>query len=1520
MTRKVSRILKYLSVSVLLLLVAAAGFTQTTLFRQSLRSTLYKLVASNLNASVYIGEIHGNLITGISIDTLAMYVNNASFVEARNLSVRYDPLPLWGKRVAVASVEIVDPSITLIRFSDSTWNIDRLSKKKAESDTLPSEWSVDVSSLRLKNAHFRLIDSTSTARAEQPDSTGRRTFVFSDLDIRKLNVELSGSIAGKEQSVSVKNISFESPREGFSLSKFSADFRHTPSKTELRNLLASTPRSHIELSAKVTGVDAFKVKDLAPLQFVSTECAFTSTTIASDDLQRFLPSLGFLKGSVKLDCAVEGQFGNLLVKKLQASFNHSTIILAGTVSNLHRPKDLTLNVESKGTLIAPSDVPAILPYFHIPDYGSAGPLALDFHYVGRPLDFQVQAHASLPSGILTVDGALDLTGEVMKYRGVFGGKGVDVGRILSAPSLRSHLDFSGSVEGQGTSIDNFDSKLTVDLDSSQFAGIPVSQLRTTIVAAHNALSINANGRFQRGEVTFTSALSYSNPGGPSYSVTGVVSQFDLATFFHDEHYSSECSFTFDARGKNFLNETMTGDLRLAFSPSKFLSYAFDTAQAEIHVRFDSLGHRTVRIASPVADGSLEGTFTFGGLAGMIRSHVGGFRNAYEIQRAVFDSTFIASPVDTVSAADTARVHPSEKSDIHYSFQLKNLEPLAIFLGTPLFNATGSVEGVLQGNEDSLSAEGSVAIRSGKFSLKNDIVLVEGCSLSYDFRHMTHDSLLAEMNGPTMSMRLSAANVFVGSSYFRNAAVDFLFHNRKATYAVKAEKDSTIRLIVDGRAAISPQEYQFTFDNFSLRYQGYELNNVNQFFARLNSAGFAIDSTSFIHQDELLTLGGSVNYGGDINAFVRLHNFTLSNIHYFGGSPDFRSSALLFGGTVDVRGVVSGAMADPVIVGRLSATNVSFRGTEFGFISGTANYANKNAAISIQLSHGLQGGGETELSCTGSIPMDLAFSHVEHRLGLPGMEMELKANGFNISIIDPFIAEVDEMKGTLDGSIHCTGSLESPLFDGSMEFQNGEFLFPMNSMRYQAVGKIELKENRLSLSALSIKNLYEDFSSGKMDFGGYIALRGFVPDQYHLSAKGELMVLQKTSLNSNQGVYGDVTASTGPDGLLFDGTYASSRLTGTIFLKQASLTFPPTRQSANLYSTRFVNEMIVDDTSKQVPESFLGPNLLSLFRPKGDQRSGNETSFLDGLGYDLVIQTQGIVQVRMVFNAATGEELFADLNGKLTLSKEGSNVRLTGTINVSEKSSYKFYKQFDASGTLTFTGRPDNPQLDIKATYRGTHVKVDLTAPKGQDVAQKETAPAQTEKVLVSLAITGTRYDPKIKIGLSIIDDNGNETERSGDVESDAISFLLTSTPSQSGKFREDLTNLDKQSIANSIGGPVGGSLISGFANSLLSGMMLDFLRANNINAVSNVEIQYSGGPPDLRISGAVGDAYWTFGGKVFNDINNANISLQWSLGSIVQSDRLRNFMFEVNRKTDAFETSDFRRPTNGARIYYKFVF
>ena len=171
--------------------------------------------------------------------------------------------PLWNKHIALGSIEIEHPSVSLIRFADGTWNVDRLAKKKSEPDSLPSPWVVAVKNLRINNGHFRLIDSTAQSNHDLPDSIARRTFNFSNLDIEKLNVELSATISEQQQSASIKNISFVTSREGFTLAHFSGDLRHTAANSEVKNLLIVTPRSRIEFSAKISSVDALKIHDIA---------------------------------------------------------------------------------------------------------------------------------------------------------------------------------------------------------------------------------------------------------------------------------------------------------------------------------------------------------------------------------------------------------------------------------------------------------------------------------------------------------------------------------------------------------------------------------------------------------------------------------------------------------------------------------------------------------------------------------------------------------------------------------------------------------------------------------------------------------------------------------------------------------------------------------------------------------------------------------------------------------------------------------------------------------------------------------------------------------------------------------------------------------------------------------------------------------------------------------------------------------------------------------------------------------
>lgn len=211
-------------------------------------------------------------------------------------------------------------------------------------------------------------------------------------------------------------------------------------------------------------------------------------------------------------------------------------------------------------------------------------------------------------------------------------------------------------------------------------------------------------------------------------------------------------------------------------------------------------------------------------------------------------------------------------------------------------------------------------------------------------------------------------------------------------------------------------------------------------------------------------------------------------------------------------------------------------------------------------------------------------------------------------------------------------------------------------------------------------------------------------------------------------------------------------------------------------------------------------------------------------------------------------------------------------------------------------------------YEADHLKADTTVAN------------PIEKTRVKLSIEGDRDEPKIKIMLFTLDDNKNEVERFGDVESDAISFLLTSAEGMPGKFREDLTLNDKQSIAEELGISIGNSIVSNFTSTILSGMLMDFIRASNIPFVTNAEFRYASDASHIKLSGEVLDAYWSVGGKMFNDINSTNFNVQLPLSSIIGNKNLRNFIFELERKAEPLETTSEKQAVHGARIYYKIHF
>lgn len=1498
MTKKVSKIVFYSFLSVVLLIVVLAGYTQSAAFRANLRSALYEIVKGNLNASVYIGEIKGSVITGLSVDTVMIYIDDAPFVESGQISVKYDIVDLLRDRVTIDSVTIKNPVISLYRRSDGIWNVDRLTLPDTVSDSVPSAWVISADRIRIHNASFRLIDSTGDY-ASVVVVDGRRSVNYSNIRVDHLDLEASASYSPQKLSADIVRLAFRSPKEKFHLTGLSAQIHHTKDTTRVSRLTVNTPDSKVTVEVQVSGVDVLSIGDLKEFENAPTTLSVGRSSVAMTDLHTFLPTLYFLRGRVDIDGDFAGTFSQLNVRQLNASFAQTDLHLSGTVSNLHQPKELRLNIVSKQSTINPPDVPELLPYFSIPHFAQLGPLTLDFQYVGKPLDFMVISTVKSAAGTVTVDGEMLITEENLHYKGFLAGSDVNLEKIFATSELNSRLNTKAFIEGSGTSIAQLHSALRIELDSSEFRGIDVSSATVDLKAKERTIDTDVTVNSSEGTMEATSVVDFRR-AEPAYMFSSRIRNLNLAPILKDEYYVSRLSFDIHRSARSLDLLDGISNTSITVLPSSFREFAFDSSTVGILVDLDSSHARRISLRSPIADAELTGRFSVLGFVNALQEGIGHMTRVYAYQRQVVDSNF------TYEHAGGHRGSRADTTDqvIRYHIDIKNLQPISVFFQLPIFDAQGTLAGTLLETPATTEFGGELQLLKGIFIQDSTVVQALQTSLRYNLK----DIDTADNDHPLpieVMLNLDGFEVGINRTVLRFPKANIQYDGMNGTYAVYSDIDTTMTIGLEGNVTVTSEAEKLSLTKMLFTFQGFEVENNRPITATLSRRGIEVDSALFVHRDQSMFIDGNYAFNGSINVAASVSGFAMSDLSYFSSSTQFRDAVSRFDGKIDASASVTGTVEDPTLSIDVTGTDLSYEQTAIGSFNGAVRYAEKAARTSISVQSVTDTTIPPDLELNGVIPIDLRFVPVEDRTGIPGLQIGLTTANLRMAALDPFIPELTGMKGRVRSELQITGSLREPLINGTAALDSGRFIMEMSGISYRAGGTILFDGRRISFADFTITNEPADYATSRMDIGGYIDLHGFVPDEYHLRARGELLVLQERSRTPGSSFFGTLIASTGDDSLRFDGNFEQSRITGIVLVRQASLTFPPTQQASSYSSSVYNVVEFVDDTSKPVVDSVVIGSLVQLAQQLTAPQSNNVRRFIDGFGYTLTIQTSGTVRINMIFNANAGayEELYAELNGKLTMVKDESGVRLIGTINVGSESKYTFYKTFNAAGSLSFAGDPQNPQLNILATYEGAHCIG--TNPATGDCVREE-------RVVVTLKIGGTRNVPEINLGLKTIDQSGKEIERTGDIENDAISFLLTSSPGTPGKFRDELTAQDRDRISEQLASTIGGTYI----NSLLSSYVMDFVQRNSIPFVKKFEVRQVGADPDIRIGAEVLDAYVNVGGRVFTDVNNANISVEIPLGD----KQRRNFMLEVEKKTENFDYTIQARTILGARIFYRFTF
>lgn len=1513
--KKVLKIAAYLAAGVLCLALVVGGLTQTDFFRSQLRSAALERLESLLVADVTLGTLSGNLISGFSIDGVSVRMDDRTLLSAERVDLRYDIFQIPGGTIFLDNVTLIRPSIDLWTDAGGRWSLSRmirpLSGDTAASGPFP--WNIVISDLVIQEGTVLVEDSAALGSPEHgpPALIGVEYHHFT---VQQLNLQASVLLEPDIKSVNIKSLTFLSERPDVQLLQGRGEFTVTSTKAMVRGMRIQTGRSDIELDASMEEFDLFRGIELYALRNNPADVRLRLHRLDLVELGWFIPQVNFLQGVVRGDVECSGPFGELAVKQLDLRTGNSVLYITGEVFNLHSPSDLVLNAHITESLVSTDDARRVLPSLGIPDFHSLGMATLNVEFDGKPLDFHAKFLFETEAGDMNGETRLIIGGpQSLSYDGTFGTRDLDLGLVFSDPSLTSALTGTIRAAGKGIDVQNMTSAFSIRVDSSRFMNQPVSVSQAEISAREGALQSVLNVRFGKMKLDMVLDLDLRDELASSFRMDGNVASMNIAELVNDPSYDSDITMAIHAEGSALSWEKLTGNFNLGLLSSRYRDYVVDTGNVRIELDQRNRERKSIQIESSLLDASITGLFDLERLGLLVKYQVLNMKDALGEKFAALDSSLATSvpPVTLEELRSEIVRHPS-LVDATYFVRLKNLEPVSMVTGNRTFDGEGVLRGAMVGDYKSLSVDGRIAVPEFFYGNADSGILVQKAEASFIITNIRPDHPLDELEVRAV---VNAEKMHLNRTQFDSLRVSFTYREGASSYTARTIIDQDLRIGLKGIADVASEEVVFLLNEAEVAYRGFDWTAQGGASIGFGTRGVRVADLVMQRDSQRVVVDGFIGAGGNVNGVVTAGNIALEDLKHLLEENEVENGLQSFSGRADVRLGISGTLERPEYDASVLAKNVAFRTVPFGRVQGSLGYKDLSLGISAVVEReGVRGQGISRpvLNIQGTVPMDLTLAgDAEDPLEVP-MNLSIQSDGIQMSILDALLPTFNDLAGVLKCDVRVAGTRGEPVFTGAFSIDSCSFLFVPNNIRYTFEGSFEPKMDRIRVQRAVVRNIPEDKRfgrDGEMEITGDFSLRRLKPGDFNLTTIGKLLVVKETTRRSSLSVYGNLFIETGPAGLHFTGEIERSLLKGYVLVKNSSLIFPPTETTVSRDLARSLRVIHVNDTLTTDQETERA-SVARYFGSVTPSTAGNGTSlpsksFLDGLRYELEIESRGgNTEIRMIFNAATGEELVANLDGRFSILEDGT--QWIGTVSV-DRAYYNFTKRFDAEGTISYSGDFMNPELNVTARYRGTRVLADSA---GGDRA---------ESIVVTLKITGSRKEPKLDISMTIDGEDyySYAGPKSSDVNSDAIQFLIT------GSF--PLTESQKNDIAADIRSTVGSSLVTG-ATSLLSNTLSEFLRRET-GFINSIEIGYGtqgtiGESADIRISGVVGDGLWRIGGKVLGDpFSNANVSLLYSLGDIFRSPTLRNFMFELERRVETtIGPLNDRKEVNSARLFYRLSF
>jgi hypothetical protein len=1514
--KKAFRIIGYSLVVLLFLSAIIVGMTQTALFKEWVRQFAVREAAQHLNGELRIGSVSGTFVTGVTLKDVEWWYDQMRVIHIESLDLTIAPARFIHNEILVQNLVIMNPDIRLVKDADGLLNVSQIVKKKestdiAHSDTVESgqsePWIYRLNNLEILGGSFSYSNESKTVRTKRDYPVSFPRVDFDDLRLDNIYLTMSAISDGHNHSVDIRSLNFTLEDPVFTASHFSLQAAFSDRRTQINRMRLITDRSNVNITGGISDYNLLG-KNEGRIEEKKIDFTIYANRLHFDDLKMFIPALWFLEGDAALDMAAGGSLDEVNIEKIDVKLGRTELALIGTLTDVTDKDRLFIDASFTDSRLDPIDVNSLLPHFTIPDYSHLGVLDVSATYSGKPKDFSARLDLHTSAGLYSAHVDLDLTGPQLAYDGSVVTRNADITALMQNDYYPYDLTGRIFLEGKGTNLNEIIANAQLIIDNMKIAHLSFDSLATNVYARHHDIRLISSGYFENSKFTIDAASSVTDVDTAPFEVRLSFESLDLARVMLDSTYNSDLTFSLIGEGTGLRPASILGDITMALEPSRFRDYTVVGEPVYVSLAEIDTSFRELNIRSEIMDVYLAGEFDIPTIVGItfdhvrqllasVRDDVHGIVTGEVLARTEFINTLeIQNPLDTV-----------------YDIDIKNVDAVAIFLGRDAFEVEveGKLYGYFRAMDNMLHLGGDIEIDHFLYLSDENRLLLDKITGWYN---IDNNYTARGLEGIYAVLDVSASGIYTQSLTMNQAQIRADIKQTDWTVYSKAVIDTVLGYEVDAIARFDSVSLTTDISELAIRYGDIDFSNRDTLQMRYDYTGIRFESFTLYHNDlSTVDISGLYAFSDEHEIEFTLAHIDLEEIHRILSPDAIQRRQPLFSGDINIVGTIGGTTDSLLSQLDVRIEDVTYGDLAFGVINGTFGYNAQRIDFIADVTK-TDDPTQTAFKINGYMPFD-PFAGGGDRIPDGPLNVHIYSEGFDLSIIDPFLRDIRNFSARMTSDVMIAGTVEDPVYEGDLEITDGQFVFVPNNVTYHFNGKVEPRQNELVLSHLHLQNRRRDLPEGRMNFSGSVRTRGLNIRYFDLHADGQLLVLRTASRRPGDMFYGDLTVATGTGGMHLSGSLEESLLTGTLLIRSANLTFPPARTTAYDRTGSIVNYIVIDDPEEAMAtltplEMFFRDIAQSQGTGSAQQQSGS--TFIDGLDYDIMLQTDGRVEMTMIFNQATAEELVARIEtaGLRLYRDDLTGMRLIGNVNIVEPSAYSFYRKFDARGRLSFVGAPDNPELNISATYTGQRMPVQPVAAGPDQLAP--TTGGMPEPVVVRLHITGDRYEPKLNINLIV-----NNEEWEGDVETDAISFILT------GRFQTELGSGDRQAISADFGRGIPATFMSGVATSLLSNLFTEFLR-NEVRFIRAAEIVYYGGnimdTAELRISGELRNFYWTIGGRVFNDIGNTNFSFQIPMGPVFNSDRWTNLFLELERRSQSIEYFEDQRPVNAARLYYSISF